>query len=89
MKDKNWSVTVNIDGEDILCLSSNGLSGVNNVEEFRGYVLLCAEHLTSFIGQDSRESDICVGGGQHEYSAYYSGVGAYPCVKCGKLFEPF
>ena len=47
---ENWSVTVTVDGEDILRLSSDGLSGREDISNFASIVRECADHLLAFIG---------------------------------------
>ncbi|WP_345815336.1 DUF551 domain-containing protein [Paraburkholderia sp. PREW-6R] len=46
-----WSVTVNVNAQDILMIGHNSLSGIDNIEDFAQVVRDCAEHLLSFIGK--------------------------------------
>ncbi|CAK0755020.1 hypothetical protein CCP3SC15_2010004 [Gammaproteobacteria bacterium] len=48
---KSWQVSVMVDGEDILVIGDNHLSGVNNVLDFTDYIRNCAAHLAGFIGE--------------------------------------
>ncbi len=48
----HWSVTVSVDGEVVLTIESNSLSGLPNVTDYREQVLMAADHLISFIGRE-------------------------------------
>lgn len=47
-----WSVEVKINGENILYISHNELSGSNDVEKYAEEIRYCAKHLLAFIGED-------------------------------------
>lgn len=50
---KHWSVTVEVEGANVLCISSQHLSGVHEVEPYRATIENCAQHLLAFIGSAS------------------------------------
>ena len=52
MIDRKWSVTVEVDGEFVLAISSDDLCGVPNVDDFREQILDAARNLIAFIGTD-------------------------------------
>ena len=45
-----WSVTVAVNGEDILTIEKNMLSGIEEINQHYKSIETCAEHLLSFIG---------------------------------------
>lgn len=47
---RSWAVTVAVDGEDILTLSSTGLCGLENIQDYADVIRNCGEHLLAFIG---------------------------------------
>lgn len=47
---QGWSVTINVNAQDILTIADNCVSGIDNIEDFAPVVRNCAEHLLSFIG---------------------------------------
>src|SRR6185437_3108490 len=47
---QGWSVTINVNAQDILTIADNCLSGIDNIEDFAPVVRNCAEHLLSFLG---------------------------------------
>ena len=53
MKDKHWQVSIDVDGENILYMSPNEICGVDNIEDYRDYILYVIENLRGFIGTNS------------------------------------
>jgi len=49
-KRQHWAVSVAVDGESILTIESNCLSGVENIEAYADDIRHCAHHLIAFIG---------------------------------------
>jgi len=49
---KHWAVEIRVNGDEILTLESNCLSGIENIADYRDVVVNCAEHLLAFIGKD-------------------------------------
>lgn len=47
---QHWGVDVRIDGERVLTIESNSLSGIDNIDKYKETVKECAYHLLSFIG---------------------------------------
>jgi len=47
----HWGVNVEINGERVLSIESNSLSGIENIEEFADTIRTCALHLLAFIGE--------------------------------------
>ena len=52
-KVQHWAVRIDINGENVLNIESNCLSGINDITEYRETILNCAEHLKSFIGTEN------------------------------------
>lgn len=53
MKDvEHWGVDIRINGERVLTIESNCLSGIDNIDDYRETVIECARHLLAFIGED-------------------------------------
>ena len=52
-KVQHWGVHVHINGENVLSIESNSLSGIENIGDYEDTVRGCAYHLLSFIGGDS------------------------------------
>jgi hypothetical protein len=52
MSKKHWAVTVRVDGEEILTIESNSLSGASNVSDYREQIVTAADHLIAFIGRE-------------------------------------
>jgi hypothetical protein len=75
---QGWSVTVNVNAQNILIIGHNSLSGIDNIEDFAPVVRNCAEHLISFIGveraQSAEQDERAV------FVPYYEGVEI--CQKC-------
>lgn len=55
MTDRKWSVTVEVDGEFVVAISSDDLVGVPNVDDFREEILDAARNLIAFIGSGRNE----------------------------------
>ncbi|MDR6393479.1 hypothetical protein [Paraburkholderia phenoliruptrix] len=55
---QGWSVTVNVNAQDILTIGHNSLSGIDNIEDFAPVVRNCAEHLLSFIGKKDASEEL-------------------------------
>jgi hypothetical protein len=49
--EKHWGVSVDVDGENILRIESNCLSGRNLSEEDLELIRMCARNLLSFAGE--------------------------------------
>jgi hypothetical protein len=54
-----WEVCVSINGENVLTIGHNHLSGIENIDDYGDEVRNCAEHLLSFIGRPERRYDPC------------------------------
>lgn len=52
---QHWSVTVSVDGKDILNIESGCLSGIENVSDYRKEIIEAAENLLAFIGTGNEE----------------------------------
>jgi hypothetical protein len=50
-KPQHWGVSVSVDGESVLTIESNCLSGVENIADHEDTVETAARHLLSFIGR--------------------------------------
>jgi hypothetical protein len=50
VKVEHWSVSVSVNGDEILTIESEWLSGVPNIDEYADAVRNCAQHLLAFIG---------------------------------------
>jgi hypothetical protein len=48
--EKHWSVEIKINGENVLYISHNELSGIDDVEKYADEIRMCAKHLLAFIG---------------------------------------
>ncbi len=48
---QGWAVTVNVNGNPILTIGHNDLSGIENIDDYADIVRNCARHLLSFIGE--------------------------------------
>jgi hypothetical protein len=48
---KNWSVTVEVDSEHVLCIHDQGYAGLPHLEPFEETIESCARHLLGFIGR--------------------------------------
>lgn len=48
----HWSVTVSVDGQEVVTIESNSLSGIENVSDYREQIITAADHLIAFIGRD-------------------------------------
>ena len=53
-----WAVTVEVNGETILTIGHNHLSGIENIEDYADTVRSCAQHLLSFMGLDAEGREI-------------------------------
>lgn len=49
-KPQHWSVTVAVDGETVLTIESNCLSGVSDIDQHSEAIRTCARHLLGFVG---------------------------------------
>ena len=47
---RHWSVTVSVEGEEVVTIESNCLSGIENVTDYRKEIISAAENLFAFIG---------------------------------------
>lgn len=52
---RKWSVTVEVDGDFVVAISSDDLCGVPNVDDFREEILDAARNLIAFIGSGKNE----------------------------------
>jgi hypothetical protein len=48
---KHWEVEVRVNGESVLTIGHNHLSGADNIDDYANEVRECAYHLLSFIGE--------------------------------------
>lgn len=55
MAGRKWSVTVEVDGDFVVAISSDDLCGVPNVDDFREEILDAARNLIAFIGSEKSE----------------------------------
>jgi hypothetical protein len=53
---RHWRVTVAVEGEEILTIESECLSGIENVTDFRKEIIEAAENLLAFIGTGKESS---------------------------------
>ncbi len=49
-KPQHWSVTVAVDGETVLTIESNCLSGISDIDQHSETIRTCARHLLGFVG---------------------------------------
>lgn len=54
---RHWSVTVAVDGMEVVTIESNCLSGLKNVTDYRAEIIEAAEHLLAFIGYSEAADD--------------------------------
>lgn len=52
---KYWSVTVSINGDEVLTIGKDELAGVPNIEDHANEVRECARHLLAFIGEEPND----------------------------------
>ena len=52
---RKWSVSVQVDGVNVLNISSDDYSGVENIGEYRSEVLEATYNLIAFIGREPSE----------------------------------
>jgi len=50
-----WSVTVSVDGEEVLTIEPDMLSGVPEIDAYEDVIRECARHLMAFIGKGPEE----------------------------------
>ena len=48
---RTWSVTVAVNGSEVLTIESNCLSGAPNIDDYADEIRTCANNLLSFIGE--------------------------------------
>lgn len=48
---EHWGVDVRVNGQGVLTIESNSMSGVENIQDHADAVRTCAMHLLSFIGE--------------------------------------
>lgn len=53
---QHWGVDVRVNGERVLTIESNCLSGISDIEKFGDVIRGCAHHLLAFIG-DGKPDD--------------------------------
>jgi hypothetical protein len=53
---QHWGVDVRINGERVLTIESNCLSGIDNISDYAETVRECAHHLLGFIGEGKPEN---------------------------------
>lgn len=51
----HWAVRVSVNGEQVLCIESEWLSGIPDIDKHADIVRTCAEHLLAFIGPKDPE----------------------------------
>jgi len=52
-----WSVTVAVNGVDILTIETESLSGISDVDKYRREIIAAAENLLAFIGDGESSFD--------------------------------
>ena len=52
---RHWGVTVRVNGQDIVAIESNHLSGVHDIKPYEEVIRNCAHHLLAFIGDGVAE----------------------------------
>jgi hypothetical protein len=52
---QHWGVDVRINGECVLTIEKDSLSGIENISDYADIVRMCAEHLLTFIGKDAAD----------------------------------
>lgn len=48
---EHWGVDVRVNGQGVLTIESNSMSGIENIQDHADAVRTCAMHLLSFIGE--------------------------------------
>lgn len=57
MPDKpHWRVTVAVDGDEVLTIESECLSGIPDIDKHADIIRTCARHLLAFIGTEDENS---------------------------------
>ena len=54
---QGWEVSVNVNGENILTIGHNHLSGIDDIDKYADVVRNCARHLLSFIGDGADDGE--------------------------------
>jgi hypothetical protein len=69
---ENWRVQVDMNGEMIVVIEPNALSGQNMTEEMEDVVRKCAYHLLSFVGEKPKRerSQLLLGPDVRDYNGY-------------------
>lgn len=49
-----WAVSIDVNGETVLTIGHNHLSGADDIDRHADVVRNCAQHLLAFIGGDER-----------------------------------
>lgn len=52
---QHWGVDIRVNGERVLTIESNCLSGIDNISDYADTVRECAHHLLAFIGDGVAE----------------------------------
>lgn len=78
----SWSVSVERDGENIVTIASNGLSGRDLSPEDEEAIRVAARHLLSFVGTE--KPTMCADGFHVPESME---TNRRRCVKCGYEWE--
>ena len=52
---QHWGVDIRVNGELVLTIESNCLSGIDNIADYADTVRECAHHLLAFIGDGVAE----------------------------------
>lgn len=55
---EKWKVEVYREGEQILAIEDDSLSGIENIQDYSDTVRTCAYHLLSFIGEEPMSSKV-------------------------------
>ena len=53
---RHWAVTVSVEGNEVVTIESNCLSGIENVTDYRKEIIEAAENLLAFIGTGKESS---------------------------------
>jgi hypothetical protein len=55
MLQKYWNVTVTVDGEKILSISTDELAGIDDIDKYKEVIEICANNLLCFVGKSAAD----------------------------------
>lgn len=55
---RKWRVEVYVEGENVVNIEDESLSGLENVSDFREEILCAADNMIAFIGRESTPFEI-------------------------------